>query len=150
MLTELKFSHVKRGHYYALFRCECGTEKILERGNVAAGKIKSCGCLKRKMMADKQRTHGLTRSPTYVSWAQMKTRCENPNYREFFYYGGRGIKISPEWKSFEAFLKDMGERPEGTTLDRIDPNGNYEPKNCRWATLAEQSQNRRKRKDSRT
>lgn len=82
-------------------------------------------------------------SPTYKSFCMMKTRCNNPNYDGFADYGGRGIQVCSRWASFEAFLEDMGERPEGTTLDRIDVDGNYEPANCRWATVREQNRNMR-------
>lgn len=144
MLKEIGLSHIKNGHYYGIFKCDCGTIKIIERGNVSSGKTKSCGCLKKEKMRSEKTTHGLTKTPTYVSWAQMKTRCLNPNYSEFFYYGGRGIKICDRWSSFENFIADMGKRPKGKTLDRINTNGDYCPDNCRWATPLQQSRNRRK------
>jgi len=86
-------------------------------------------------------------SPTYTSWYAMKKRCQNPNCPAYKNYGSRGIKVCERWQDFENFLSDMGERPEGLTLDRIDNDGDYEPGNCRWATRKEQNQNQRDRKD---
>ena len=86
-------------------------------------------------------------SPTYCSWDKMKQRCLNPNCPRFKDYGGRGIKVTERWQDFANFLADMGERPPGKTLDRINNDGNYEPENCRWATPKEQIQNRRDQKN---
>lgn len=83
----------------------------------------------------------VSRTPTYRTWDNMRTRCFNRNNENYKYYGARGITVCPQWNTFAAFLADMGERPPGKTLDRIDPNGNYEPGNCRWATPATQRWN---------
>lgn len=97
---------------------------------------------------EKATKHGHSkRSATYITWLAMKDRCLNPNKDNFQYYGGRGVKITETWlNSFENFLADMGERPEGKTLDRINPEKNYEPQNCRWADAKTQGQNKRKNK----
>lgn len=81
-------------------------------------------------------------TPTYKSWAHMHQRCRNPKCRQYKWYGARGVRVCERWESFENFLADMGERPNGKTLDRIDGEGDYEPGNCRWATSSEQQRNR--------
>lgn len=130
-----------------LCRCECGIEKSVPAESLIRGKSKSCGCSSNLFRSSKLLAHGHARggkmSGTYRSWHSMRQRCENVNIPQYCDYGGRGITVCERWSSFEDFFADMGERPDGLTLDRINCNGNYEPGNCRWATPKQQTNNRR-------
>ena len=133
-----------RGVYWRC-RCVCGKFRAVRSDHLTSGKIESCGCLRKERTREAHTKHGhdcvSNRSPTYVSWREIFHRCDNPKYDLFSRYGGRGITYDPRWRSFDAFLSDMGERPPGCTLDRIDYNGNYEKSNCRWATPKQQGRN---------
>jgi hypothetical protein len=116
---------------------------------MTTGNTQSCGCLAEEVRAKGANyKHGLTRvgkvHPMYSTWRNMHRRCYSTENKDYEYYGGRGITICERWHDFSNFLADVGDRPEGKTLDRIDNNGNYEPSNIRWATQKEQYDNSRK------
>lgn len=118
--------------------CDCGTQATVPTLKLRSGLIKSCGCYRAEMKANLRHGHA-NKSKTYRTWKEMRQRCMNQNADQWQWYGGRGISICERWSDFESFLADMGERPEGTTIDRIGPDGNYEPDNCRWATGKQQA-----------
>jgi hypothetical protein len=135
-------------------RCDCGNEKVVPSRELRSGHSKSCGCLKIEMATERIRkisggatTHGHTkghkRSPTYSSYHAAKNRCNNPNVKNYVDYGGRGIQF--KFKSFEEFYEELGPRPEGKEIERIDNDGNYEKGNVKWSTHKEQCNNRRSR-----
>jgi hypothetical protein len=123
--------------------CDCGNTKDARAASLKKGDVKSCGCLARECMPPRLAKHGMSYYSGFKTWQGMMRRCNNPADKNFSLYGGRGIKVCDRWLDPRNFAKDMGEKPGGCSLDRINPNGDYCSENCRWATPAEQGANKR-------
>lgn len=124
--------------------CDCGNMTNVTSDKLRNKHTQSCGCLRRDRAREKNTTHGKYYHRIYSIWRGILSRCNNPNHDAFSNYGGRGIQVCERWLKFENFFADMGDPPEGLTIDRINVNGNYEPNNCRWATWSKQNLNKRK------
>lgn len=137
-LSVLEEVEKRAGHRYFRLSCACGGIAIVCYPNLRSGHTKSCGCEKGL------RRHGWAGTPTHDIWIGMRTRCINPNDTAYRNYGGRGISVHPRWDDFANFLADMGERPQGMDLDRIDNDGPYSPDNCRWVSRKANLRNTRR------
>lgn len=147
-LTVLEYVGIRARRRTWRCRCACGAVVSKSTTSLTAGEASSCGCYRRDRIVALSLTHGHTprreHSRTYVAWRSMRQRCENPKHKSYSLYGARGIRVCPRWREFPNFLADMGEKPRGLTLERINTNGNYEPGNCKWATWSEQRLNQRR------
>jgi hypothetical protein len=155
-ITEQRFGHLiavkilpgrtSGGGTIWLCQCKCGNTTSVARGNLKSKSIISCGCWRReKTLKHGHRRRNLAPHPLYGTWKGMHMRCNNPRHKDWQWYGARGVKVCKRWKDFALFLADVGKRPRGRSLDRINYNGNYTPKNVRWATPLQQVRNRRPR-----
>ncbi len=143
MLTVVALGGHKRRERAWRCRCDCGRESVVVTGQLRNGGTKSCGCRKRAVLGESTTTHGGCKTRTYRIWAGMRQRCNNPKHHAYYRYGGRGIKVCPEWVRFAQFRADMGEAPSGLTIERINNEQGYSKGNCRWATPFEQGHNMR-------
>lgn len=128
-------------------KCDCGNMRVVKSSSFKNGNSKSCGCLRKDSVVGRFTIHGQSslngkKTLTYNTWVGMKQRCNYSKHVGYKNYGGRGIKVCKRWDKFENFYKDMGKRPKGTSIDRIDNDRGYTPKNCKWSTKKEQSLNK--------
>ena len=142
-----RLPNVKRRVVYSCL-CDCGQIISVQANSLRRGNTKSCGCLRRDYMRLKSTKHGYYNEPLRAVWSQMRQRCRNPKNQDFHYYGARGISVCQEWDEYIPF-REWALRSgyqSGLTIDRINPDGNYHPENCRWITIQEQQHNRRPQK----
>lgn len=126
--------------------CDCGKTVSIFTANLKRRNNPSCGCNKGRACRDCNITHGMTWTPTHNVWITMRQRCSNPKRHDWERYGGRGIKVCERWQTFANFLADMGEKPPGLSIERVNNDKGYEPSNCKWADAKTQANNRHPRR----
>lgn len=137
------FDRCSQNPSYWWCQCSCGSAaKRIYRSSLTRGLTRSCGCLWRETVPGANATHRKTKTSIYRLWSMMLDRCRNPQNKRYARYGGRGITVCELWYNFENFYDDMGERPVGKTLNRINNDGPYSPDNCEWASLKTQARNK--------
>lgn len=145
-LTVVEYLGVINGNSKVLCRCECGNERSVRVAELKNGHTKSCGCFQKEVASTRIKRHGEAKTRLYRIWTKIKDRCYNERNDRYESYGGRNITVCDEWRnnyeSFRNWALNNGYK-DGLSIDRIDVNGNYEPSNCRWATVAEQNRNKR-------
>ena len=148
-LTVVSLEELRRGKAFWRCQCECGNTSVVAGDKLRRGITKSCGCLQNELRHEgsNHRTHGMTKTKLYVMWCNMKARCHSVNSSMYYCYGERGISVCEEWRnSFDEFRRWAFSTgySEGLSIERIDVDGNYEPKNCKWVPLKDQSLNQRR------
>lgn len=135
-----------KGRTKFICTCDCGNQSTVAGSDLVSGNTTSCGCVKAKTGLTSNLLHGGASgefSGAYRSWRSMKQRCLNPSSRGWSEYGAKGVKVCDRWLTYENFVSDMGERPEGYSLERLDVFGDYTPENCKWIPVQEQARNKR-------
>ena len=145
-LTVIAFESMSKSGARWNVRCDCGMKRIIRRKHLTGHATQSCGCFRKecaRIRAREHIVHGMSGTLIYQLWSSMKARCTNPRDPGWRRYGGRGITVCRRWRTFDNFLADMGTKPAGKSIDRLNNDGDYEPSNCRWATPKQQANNRR-------